>query len=101
MREQAEHRTGLETWDTADLEICATHESEFGGNFFDAVALDAVAGLKFVEAVDANAAFHAGANFVDFVLEAAERLDDAFVNEIFAAHDADFATRDAAMRDNA
>src|SRR5439155_21655016 len=73
-------------------------ESKFSGDFLDAVALDAVADLEFVEAIDANAAFHAGAHFVDFILETAERLDDTFVNEVLPAHDPHFAARDAAMR---
>src|SRR5262245_30656844 len=59
--------------------------SEGGGDLFHGVTLDGIAGLEFVEAVDADAAFHAGADFVDFVLEAAQGLDDAFVNEVLPA----------------
>ena len=40
---------------------------------------------KFAEAFDADAAFHAGADFVDLVLEPAQRLRDALVNDVLAA----------------
>ncbi len=50
-------------------------------------ALDQVPGLEVVEAVDPDAAFHAGADLVDLVLEPPQRLDDAVVDDFLAADD--------------
>ena len=71
-------------------------ESQLLRDLLHRVALDVVADLELAEALDANAAFHAGAHFVDFVLEAAQRLGDAFVDDFLAAAHADLAFDDAA-----
>ena len=59
------------------------------------VTLDIVADLKLGEALDADAAFHAGTNLVDFVLKAAEGLSDAFIDNLFAAPHPHFAFHNA------
>src|SRR5262245_19103577 len=46
--------------------------SKFSGDLFDRVSFDNVPRLKFIEAVDADAAFHARADFIHFVLETAQ-----------------------------
>src|SRR5260370_15354086 len=76
-------------------------KSEFLNDAFDRVALDCVADLKITKTVNADAAFHAGAHFIDFVLEPAQRLGDALINEALAPHDADLAADDAPDRDHA
>src|ERR1019366_5539026 len=70
-------------------------------NLLHHVALDIVADLEFGEAFNANAAFHAGAHLIDFVLETAERLGDALVNDFLAAAHADLALDDAAAEHHA
>ena len=52
--------------------------------------------MKFAIALDADAAFHAGADFVDLVLKTAERLRDALVNDVLAAAHTDFAADERA-----
>src|SRR5262245_8717814 len=74
---------------------------KFRRDLLDGVALDGIAGLIFVEALDANAAFHAAADFVDFILESAQRLRDAFVDETLSAHYTDFAFDNAPGGNNA
>src|SRR6266481_1678893 len=76
-------------------------KSEFLDDPFDRVALDCVADLKITKTVNANAAFHAGAHFIDFILEPTQRLGDALINEALAPHDADLAADDAPDRDHA
>src|SRR5258705_9249576 len=49
--------------------------SQLGGDLLGRVSLNDVARLEIVVTIDADAAFHAGPHFVDFVLEAAKRLD--------------------------
>src|ERR1043166_3055499 len=73
---------------------------QFGGELFDGVGLDHVSDLKLVEAVDADAAFHAGANLVDLVLKTAQRQRVPFEDEVFAAHDPDLALEDASVADD-
>src|SRR5258708_25185847 len=46
--------------------------SQFLCDLFDGITFDGVANLEFAEALDADAAFHAGAHFVDFILEPAQ-----------------------------
>src|SRR6266487_794905 len=89
--ERESRRCRLKTCKTADCKPALRIRSKFGCDFFDGVTLDDVANLKFVEAVDTNAAFHARTDFVDFVLEAAEGLGDAFVNKALSPHDAHLA----------
>src|SRR5688572_20921754 len=72
---------------------------EFGGEFLDGVRLDDVTHLELVEAVDANATFHAGPDLVDLVLETAERLNLSLVHKVLAAHDANLAIEDATVTD--
>jgi hypothetical protein len=52
---------------------------------------------KSVEAVNADTAFHAGADFVHFVLEAADGCGETLVTGFLAAHDADFAAGKAPL----
>src|SRR6267154_5406199 len=78
-----------------------TIKSEFLDDPFDCVALDRIADLKIPETVDANAAFHAGAHFIDFILEPPQRLGEALINESLAPHDADLAADDAPDGDHA
>src|SRR5262249_32794874 len=67
----------------------------------DRVTFDGIADLKFAVAFDTDTAFHAGADFVDLVLEAAQRLHDAFVNDVLAPAHAHFAAHDASAADHA
>ena len=46
--------------------------SELGGVLLDQVGLDDITNLKLVEAINANAAFHPGSHFINFVLKAPE-----------------------------
>src|SRR5580658_5310213 len=73
----------------------------FGRNFFGGVTLDAVAGLRVIKSLNANAALHAGADFVDFILEAAQRLDDSLVNQALAAQHSRLAANHPAGHDSA
>src|SRR5487761_2325697 len=75
--------------------------SQFRRDFLGGAAFDRVADLEVAEAFDANAALQAGAHFVDFVLEAAQRLGDALEQEVLAAHDAHLAADDPAAADDA
>src|SRR5271163_4359270 len=75
--------------------------SQFRRHLFNRVTFNRVADLKFAVTLDADAAFHARADFVDLVLKTAERLADAFVNHVLAAAHADFATDDASAGDHA
>src|SRR5579862_6037737 len=86
-------------WSLSDDIRILPVKSEFLRDALDGVALDAVTRLKFAKSVDADAAFHAGAHFVDFVLKPAQGLGHALVNEALAAHDADLAANDAAGGD--
>src|SRR6266404_1586843 len=70
--------------------------SEFLGDLFDGIALDVIADLKIAEGLDADPAFHAGADFVDFILEPAQGLGDALVNDFLAPAKADLAFDNAA-----
>ena len=47
--------------------------------------------FKVIEAVEANAALHAGAHLVDFVLEAPERVGDALIHKVSLPDDSHFA----------
>src|SRR6266404_3651989 len=76
-------------------------KSEFLDDPFDRVALDRVADLKIPKTVNANAAFHAGAHFIDFILEPTQRLGDALINKTLTPHDADLAADDAPDGDHA
>src|SRR5262245_17852762 len=73
--------------------------SQFGRDLLHRVAFNRVSHLKIIKAIDADAAFHAGAYFVDLVLETAQGLHAAFVNQTLAAHHADFAADDASVAD--
>src|SRR5208282_5584803 len=53
------------------------------------------------EAFNADAALHAGPDFVDVVLEAAQGLDDALVDQALSAENAGFAANQAAVVDDA
>src|ERR1035437_1754734 len=75
--------------------------SQLRRHFFNRITFNRVAHLKFAVAFDADAAFHAGANLVDFVLKTAQRLRDAFINDILATPHAHFAAHDAARADHA
>src|SRR6266487_3024944 len=74
---------------------------QFGGELLDRVGLDHISDLKFVEPVDADAALHAGADFVDFVLKAAQGQGVSFVNQALAAHHPDLSFEDASVADAA
>src|SRR6185503_2848250 len=76
-------------------------DSQLGGDLFGGVRLNDVTGLEIVVTVDADAAFHAGAHFVDLVLKAAEGLDVALEEHVFAAADADLALDHAPIGDDA
>src|SRR5258706_10017709 len=75
--------------------------SELLGDFFHRVTLDVVADLKLGKAVDANAALHAGAHFIDFVLKTAQRLGNAFINDFLATTDAHLAFDNASIGNHA
>src|SRR5262249_43499938 len=79
----------------------APYVSQFGRDLLQRVAFNRVPHLKIIEAVNADAAFHAGAHLIDFVLETAQGLHHAFVNQPLAAHHADFAADDASAADDA
>src|SRR4051812_4138671 len=72
-----------------------------GRDFFDRVRFDHVARLIIAKAVDANTAFHTGAHFVDLILEPAQRLNNSFVNQSLATHDARLAFDDTTAADHA
>src|SRR5437764_11594314 len=75
--------------------------SKLLGDFLDGVALDIVAELELTETFDADAAFHAGAHFIDLILKAAQGLGQTFVNDFFATADAHFALDDATSNNHA
>src|SRR2546422_11226320 len=90
-------RTRSMRWE--GMRICAS--LKFGRDLLGGVGLDDVADLEIVIAIDADAALHAGADFIDFVLEAAEGLDDTLEEDVLAAADADLALDDTAVGDDA
>src|SRR5436190_109989 len=92
-------RTRSLRWE--DMGVEPLERSQFGGDFLGGVRLDHVADLKLVKAIDANAAIHAGPDFVDFVLEPAEGKDVSFVEQALAAHDPDLALDQAPVPDDA
>ena len=57
--------------------------------------------MKIIKAIDPDAALHASADFVDFVLEPPQGLNDSFVNEPLAAHYPALAFDQAATADHA
>ena len=72
------------------------------GYHLDAEALDDVAGAHVLVVLEGHAAFLAGRDFRDFVLEALERLQLAFVDDDVVADQADArATLDLAFGDTA
>src|SRR5687767_13742944 len=75
--------------------------SHFLRDLLNHVRLDAVADLKIAEAVNAYAALHAGAHLVHVILEAAQGIENAFVDQVFATHDTDLALDYASVADNA
>src|SRR5690349_17616091 len=82
-----------------------SRQLERGPDFLDLEALDLVAGLVTVEAVETDTALEAGAHLVGVVLEATQRADLALVVDFLAATDAgrdatvDLALGDEAARD--
>jgi len=65
------------------------------------ITLDDVTLFKVIEAVEANAALHAGAHLVDFVLEAPERVGDALIHKVSLPDDSHFAAHNFAAGDGA
>src|SRR5437773_1392644 len=74
---------------------------QFLRHFFQGVTFDHVSDLEIIEAIQADAAFHPGADFVDFILETSQRQGDALIDKALAALDAHFAFDDAAVGDDA
>src|SRR2546423_14442326 len=75
--------------------------SQLLGDLFHGVTLDVIAGLEIGETFDSDAAFHAGADFIDFILKPAQRLGEAFVNDFLASAHAHFAFHYAPAGDHA
>src|SRR5882672_9177677 len=74
--------------------------SELGRDLFDRVSLNSIADLPFREPLNPDATFHAGAHFIDFILEAAQGLHDAFINDLLPAAHADLALGNATRVDD-
>ena len=56
--------------------------------------------LKIIKVFNANPAFHSGSDLADLILEAAQSLEDAFVDAGLAAHHAHLAFDQASAADN-
>src|SRR5271169_5095906 len=82
-------------------DIINSYSGQFGGHFLSGKAFDHVARLHIVKAFNADAAFHAGAHFVDFILKTAKGLHNSLVDQSFAPEDAGLAPDDAPGGDHA
>src|SRR5688572_7777961 len=74
---------------------------QFLRNLLQSVTLDGISHLEIIEPIQPYPAFHAGAHFVDFVLETPQREGNALVNEALAPHHTHFAFDDASAGDRA
>src|SRR6266513_667599 len=70
-------------------------------NLFQRITLDGITDLEILKTVQPDAAFHARADFVDFILKTSQREEDAFVDEAFMALNAHLAFDDASAGDDA